>query len=158
VVTLWVPPLRARPDDVEPLALAFCDSVARANGRSGVAFDVEALELLSKEQWPGNVRQLQNFVERLVVLASGPRISATDVRRELQRQVGTVGFAAASGFGPQLSLESSVIDLAQAVKKAEKKAIEKALKSAGGNRNLAARLLGISRRSLYYKLQEFDLG
>ncbi len=158
VVTLWVPPLRARTDDIEALALAFCESVARANGRSGVTFDVEALELLSQEQWPGNVRQLQNFVERLVVLANGPRISALDVRRELQRQSGTMGFAAASGLGPQISLESSVIDLARAVKKAEKKAIEKALKSAAGNRNLAARLLGISRRSLYYKLQEFDLG
>ncbi|MCA9594288.1 MAG: sigma-54-dependent Fis family transcriptional regulator [Myxococcales bacterium] len=158
VVTLWVPPLRARPDDIEPLALGFCESVARANGRSGVAFDVEALELLQREQWPGNVRQLQNFVERLVVLASGPRISAQDVNRELKRQAGTMGFAAASGYGPQISMESSVIDLAAAVKKAERRAIEKALKSAKGNRNLAARLLGISRRSLYYKLQEFELG
>jgi two-component system response regulator AtoC len=158
VVTLWVPPLRARPEDIEPLALHFCESVARANGRPNVSLDVGALERLKQQAWPGNVRQLQNFVERLVVLAAAPRISESDVTRELGRQSGAIGFAEASGLAPQISLESSVMDLALALRKAERRAIDKALKSAGGNRNLAARLLGISRRSLYYKLQEHGLG
>jgi len=118
---------------------------------------VDALELLREQAWPGNVRQLQNFIERLVVLAPGPRIRKQDAERELKRQAGTVGFAEAEGLAPKVSLESSVLDLAHAVRSAERRAIEKALSKSNGNRNLAARLLGISRRSVYYKLQEYGL-
>jgi two-component system response regulator AtoC len=157
VVSVLVPPLRERADDVEALALHFCDTVARANGRQPVMLDVDALELLKSESWPGNVRQLQNFIERLVVLSKAPRISREDVQHELGRQAGTMGFAEADGLAPKISLDSTVMDLAQAVKTAEKRAIEKAIKRAEGNRNLAARLLGISRRSLYYKLQEYGI-
>ncbi len=157
VVSLEVPPLAARAEDVEALALHFCDSVARANGRAGIALDVDALELLRAERWPGNVRQLQNFIERLVVLNKGPRIRRADVERELGRQAGPAGFAEAEGLAPKISLESSVIDLSLAVQKAERRAIQRALEKAGGNRNLAARLLGISRRSLYYKLGELGI-
>ncbi len=157
VVSVLVPPLRERSEDIEPLALHFCETVARSNGRQPVMFDVDALELLKSEPWPGNVRQLQNFIERLVVLSKVPRIRSADVRHELGRQSGTMGFAEADGLTPKISLDSTVIDLAQAVKTAEKRAIEKALKRADGNRNLAARLLGISRRSLYYKLQEYGI-
>ena len=157
VVSLEVPPLRARPDDIEALALHFCDSVASANGRVGVALDVDSLEVLRAETWPGNVRQLQNFIERLVVLAKGPRIRKVDVEHELERQAGPAGFAEAEGLAPKISLESSVIDLSLAVQKAERNAIQRALEKAGGNRNLAARLLGISRRSLYYKLEEHGI-
>ncbi len=92
-----------------------------------------------------------------MVLANGPRIPAEDVQRELSRQEGTLGFAAASGFAPKVSADSGVVELAAALEKAERRALEKALKSAQGNRNVAARLLGISRRSLYYKLQEHGL-
>jgi two-component system response regulator AtoC len=157
VVSLEVPPLRARPEDIEPLALHFCDTVARANGRAGVALDVDTLEVLRGESWPGNVRQLQNFIERLVVLGKGPRVRKTDVEHELKRQAGPAGFAEAEGLAPKVSLESSVIDLSIAVKKAERRAIQRALEKAAGNRNLAARLLGISRRSLYYKLEELGI-
>lgn len=157
VVTLWVPPLRARPEDIEPLALHFCSSVAVQNGRGSVVLDVDALEAIRKQPWPGNVRQLQNFIERLVVLARGPRISGGDVQRELGRQQGPLGFAEASGLTPEVSLESTVMDLERARKEAESRAIKKALSKSGGNKNLAARLLGISRRSLYYKLSELGL-
>jgi two-component system response regulator AtoC len=157
VVSLWVPPLRARPDDIEPLALHFCRSLAAANGKGSLSFDVQALDLLKKQAWPGNVRQLQNLIERLVVLSSGPRIAAIDVERELKRQTGTMGFAVASGYVPPLSKESSVQDLNAALRQAERRALEKALKSAKGNRAVAARLLGISVRTLYYKLEEHQI-
>jgi DNA-binding NtrC family response regulator len=157
VVSLWVPPLRARPEDIEPLALHFCASVATQNGRGSVVLDFDALEMIRKQPWPGNVRQLQNFIERLVVLARGPRISGADVQRELGRQQGPLGFAEASGLTPEVSLESTVMDLERARKEAETRAIKKALSKSGGNKNLAARLLGISRRSLYYKLSELGL-
>jgi two-component system response regulator AtoC len=157
VVSLWVPPLRQRPSDIESLALHFCDRASRLNARRLAVFDADALELLKNEPWPGNVRQLENFIERLVVLAGGPRISAADVRRELGRQTGALGFAQAQGLAPKLDLDSSALELEVALKKAERRALERALRSAAGNKNVAARLLGISRRSLYYKLEEHGL-
>ncbi len=157
VVALWVPPLRARKTDIETLALHFCTSVALANGRRAPAFDADALALLANETWPGNVRQLQNVVERLVVLGSGPRIAAADVTRELRQKPGALAFAETSGFAPKVDLEQTALELEQALRKAERRAIERAMTSAGGNKNLAARLLGISRRSLYYKLEEHGL-
>jgi len=139
------------------LALHFCTSVAAANGRRAPAFDAEALSLLVAEAWPGNVRQLQNVVERLVVLGSGPRIGAADVNRELRQKPGALAFAESSGFAPKVDLDQTALELEQALRKAERRAIERAMNSAKGNKNLAARLLGISRRSLYYKLEEHGL-
>jgi two-component system response regulator AtoC len=157
VVALWVPPLRARKADIEALALHFCTSVATANGRRAPAFDADALSLLAGEAWPGNVRQLQNVVERLVVLGSGPRIAAADVTRELRQKPGALAFAESSGFAPKVDLDQTALELEQALRKAERRAIERAMNSAKGDKNLAARLLGISRRSLYYKLEEHGL-
>ena len=157
VVALWVPPLRARQADIETLALHFCSSVAVANGRRAPAFDADALSLLTAHAWPGNVRQLQNVVERLVVLTPGPRIVAADVQRELAQKPGTLAFAVTSGFAPPIDVEQTAMELQQAIRKAERRAIERAMTSAGGDKNLAARLLGISRRSLYYKLEEHGL-
>jgi two-component system response regulator AtoC len=157
VVALWVPPLRVRKPDIETLAAHFCSTVAAANGRRAPAFDADALSLLTAEAWPGNVRQLQNVVERLVVLGSGPRIGAADVSRELRQKPGALAFAEASGFAPKVDLEQTALELEQALRKAERRAIERAMSSAKGDKNLAARLLGISRRSLYYKLEEHGL-
>jgi len=157
VVALWVPPLRARQVDIETLALHFCTSVAMANGRRAPAFDADALSLLTTEAWPGNVRQLQNVVERLVVLGVGPRIGAADVTRELRQKPGALAFAETSGFAPKIDLDQTALELEQALRKAERRAIERAMTSAAGDKNLAARLLGISRRSLYYKLEEHGL-
>ena len=157
VVALWVPPLRARQADIETLALHFCTSVAAANGRRAPAFDADALSLLAAEAWPGNVRQLQNVVERLVVLGTGPRINAADVNRELRQKPGTLAFAETSGFAPKVDLDQTALELEQALRKAERRAIERAMTSASGDKNVAARLLGISRRSLYYKLEEHGL-
>jgi len=157
VVALWVPPLRARRDDIETLVLHFCSSVAAANGRRAPAFDADALSLLVGEAWPGNVRQLQNVVERLVVLGSGPRIAAADVTREIRQKPGAMAFAESSGFAPKVDLDQTALELEQALRKAERRAIERAMTSASGNKNLAARLLGISRRSLYYKLEDHGL-
>jgi two-component system, NtrC family, response regulator AtoC len=160
VVSLWVPPLRERASDIEALALHFCAAAGKANGRVGAMLDADALDLLRTQPWPGNVRQLQNFIERLVVLAGSPRIS----KREVQAQLATLtspkmSLAAAGGFNAAESApESTVVELEQAVRAAEKRALEKALKSAQGNRSVAARLLGISRRTLYNKLEEHDLG
>ena len=154
VVPIVSPPLRARAGDIDELAKHFCDAVAAANGRPPVTLDADAIDLLRAQKWPGNVRQLQNFIERLVVLIEGTRIAKTDVERQLKTQAGALGFAIAEGYGPEATGDSEVIGLDAAIKKAEKRALEKALRKAGGNRNVAARILGVSRRTLYYKLQQ----
>jgi len=159
VVTLWVPPLRERASDIEALALHFCDAASKANGRAGTMLDADALDVLKAQPWPGNVRQLQNFIERLVVLSEAPRISKREVTAQLTSLVTpTLSLAAAGGFNAAESApQSTVVELEEAVKKAERRALEKALKSANGNRSVAARLLGISRRTLYNKLEEHGI-
>lgn len=142
VVPVVVPPLRERPGDVERLARVFCAAFGKANGRPGMAFDDASLALLSAQPWPGNVRQLQNLVERLVVLADAEVLGSADVERELGRP--------ALGSSPAPADAS----LPARLRVAEKEAILHALDRAGGNKTLAARLLDVSRRTLYNKLRE----
>ncbi|WP_224242208.1 sigma-54-dependent transcriptional regulator [Hyalangium gracile] len=162
VVPVWLPPLRARPEDTEPLARHFLEVHAKANGRQPFTLSADALQALQAQPWPGNVRQLQNFMERLVVLSDGPTLTGEDVARELARQPGlmptatqaappsaSAPVASSSGSEPK-TLESQRRDT-------ERQALLDALKRAGDNRTLAARLLGISRRTLYNKLEEHGL-
>jgi two-component system response regulator AtoC len=159
VVSLWVPPLRERVDDIETMAKHFCEAASVANGRPGALLDPDALDVLKSQPWPGNVRQLQNFIERLVVLSDNPRISKRELAAQLASlRTATLSLAAAGGFNAAESApQSTVVELDEAVRKAERHALEKALKSARGNRSVAARLLGISRRTLYNKLEEHEL-
>jgi two-component system response regulator AtoC len=162
VVPILLPPLRARPEDVEPLAKHFCTVHGEANGRKGIALEPAAIAVLRAQSWPGNVRQLQNFVERLVVLSDGLTIGAADVERELSRQVApVVGPPAEPGTTPATPPagpgEPGAPTLEGQRKQAEKQALLSALSQAKDNRTLAAKLLGISRRTLYNKLEEFGL-
>lgn len=149
VVRLDLPPLRERRDDVEGLTRHFCRQANAQSGRS-VDLTAEALARIVQAPWRGNVRELQNFVERLVVLAEGTRVSEHEVRLEQARALGSMG-------GADPGVESSVISLDAALRRAERHALEKALRKSGGNRALAARILGVSRRALFYKLREHDI-
>ena len=159
VVTLWIPPLRARRDDIELLAREFTRRFGAENDKRGIELTSDAVRVLRSQRWPGNVRQLENFIERLVVLADGNQITAGDVEREFvqkpefQTQRTDSGLANTTeqdgGGAPQ--------ELAEAVRKAEKKALLAALKQAAGNRSVAARVLGVSRATLYNKLKELGI-
>lgn len=158
VVPIEVPALRERAADVEALAAHFCDVAARANGKSHTAFGPGVCALLAQQPWPGNVRQLENFVERLVVLGEGPLITRDDVERELgsesarQRNSGVPSVAASSPASPNRG-----VNLSEQRAESERQIIREALQRASNNRSLAARLLGISRRTLYNKLEELGL-
>ena len=142
VVPIWLPPLRERPGDIARLAAHFCATNAASQGkRSELA--PEALHRLVAQRWPGNVRQLQNFVERLIVLSDGPMVTLADVERELARE-------RVEPAAPGATLQSRT-------QSAEREALQDALRRAQDNRSLAARLLGISRRTLYTKLAEHGL-
>ena len=156
VVPLWVPPLRARRGDVRLLAEHFCALFGAANNNPAITLSDDALSALAAHRWPGNVRELRNLIERLVVLSLGPVIGAEDVERELRGQT-PFATAMASAAQTSASLASEVIPLQAEVRKAERRALERALAHTEGNRSLAARLLGINRGTLYNKLREHGL-
>jgi two-component system response regulator AtoC len=152
VITIWLPPLRMRQADVARLTEHF---LAKHGGaRAMVSLSSEAMLLIQEQSWPGNVRQLENFVERLVALSDGPDLDERDVRRELARPANPFATEAPASPAEQRSLPS--MDTQR--RAAEKSALEAALTGAAGNRSAAARILGISRRTLYKKLNEHSLG
>ncbi len=149
VVSILLPPLRARPDDLELLTRHFVSTLGAQNGRPKASLTPEAMALVSSQEWPGNVRQLQNFVEGLMVLAPpGELIDAATVTRELAR----------SGMSARTPESAGSADsLPERRKDAERQAVEEALTKARGNRSVAARILGVSRRTLYNKLEALGL-
>jgi transcriptional regulator with GAF, ATPase, and Fis domain len=166
VIPIDMPPLRDRPDDIVELATVFCERLAGDNRRAGLLLAPDALERLSQYDFPGNVRELQNLVERLVVFADGDVISVTDVQRELDRFSRRSKSPSSDSDGPGSSAPSSGTggssggggaSLADRVSEAERQAVIDALERANHNRTQAARLLKISRRTLYNRLTEYDL-
>lgn len=138
VFPLTLKPLARRPDDIVPLAAALLFRHRAAEGRSSMTPpSEEALRLLVRHDWPGNVRELDNVLQRAVILAGDDPIDADCIRIDTQ----TAAIEADEGDG-----------LMTAVKSREAEAIRTALAEVGGRRNLAARRLGISERTLRYKL------
>ncbi len=169
VIPIYVPPLRERRGDIERLAVRFCDHARREAGNRNSVLDPRAIELLIAQPWPGNVRQLQSFVSRLVVLSDDRILSVDDVQRELARTpirsptvpqtTGIPGAAlpTAAPGSPSESVPAPDAGLGPQLREAEKKAILDALGKCAGNRTKAARLLGISRRTLYNKIDEYGI-
>ncbi|MBL9028350.1 MAG: sigma-54-dependent Fis family transcriptional regulator [Myxococcales bacterium] len=162
VIPITLPPLRDRPGDVAELARRFLDTVARESGRAGVTLDEAAVARLARYNWPGNVRELMCVVERLIVFTDGSRIEDRDVERELDRIRRPV--AARTGGGsdgepaaahPEPRPENA--SLAERRLEAERDAVLEALSRAGQNRTQAARLLGVSRRTLYKRLEALGI-
>jgi two-component system response regulator AtoC len=171
VVTLWLPPLRARREDIAAIVQHYLEVLRVENDKPELTLDDAALRLLQAQRWPGNVRQLVNFIERLVVLARGGVIGADDVRHDLDEQLEFLTQASAlearvpivapleeAESNAKVSFVSSAVrPLREDLRRAEQRALVKALRSARGNRALAARMLGISRRTLYTKLEEHEI-
>jgi two-component system response regulator AtoC len=149
VVRVFLPPLRGRRDDIERLAEFFCRAACKQNKKQ-ITLEASAVDVIAAAPWPGNVRQLQNFIERLIVLSDSPAIDGEQVSRELASD-------AALYSAEELTKEPSTVLLEAAVRKAERRALERALRKTDGNRSLAARILGVSRRTLFYKLREHGL-
>ena len=149
VVEIWLPPLRERPEDLPLLAQAFLREFARENEKPVNNFTAEALESLLRYAWPGNVRELRTAIEHAVVLCRGERIAARDLPPSVRQ----------GGAGPPGRAETQKL-LARGeltVKEAEKELIIRALKEANDNRSLAAKKLGMSRRTLHRKFHAYHL-
>ncbi len=148
VVEIHLPALRERTGDIPLLALTFLREFARENGKPVNDFTADALELLMNYSWPGNVRELRAAIEHAVVLCRGEKISARDLPPSVRTWAGAAGAA-----DPARVLTRN--DLT--VKEAEKQLIIRALKETKGNRTLAAKKIGMSRRTFHRKLHTYHL-
>jgi DNA-binding NtrC family response regulator len=154
-ISLRVPPLRERRAEIVPLALRFLDVACRLIERTPAPeFAPECLAALRAYAWPGNVRELRNVVERAAILSAGPAIRVEDLPAHLAR----VGRPDATGAPPVEPVESDVTpDLATEIRSLERARIVEALERSGGVQTEAARALGISRRTLITRIEEYGL-
>jgi len=151
VVTLAIPPLSERDGDVRLLANHFLDEFAKENDRESMSFTSETMAALIGARWVGNVRELRNLVESLVVLAPGDEIQLADLPEEY-RHPGT------TGSGPSPVTQKARNDgQTLTMEEIERRAILGALEKTGGNRTQAAELLGIGLRTLQRKIKEYRM-
>lgn len=150
VVALEIPPLRERRQDVPLLAHHFLQKYAAQFGRPVVGFTRETLELLEGHPFPGNVRELENVVERAVALETGEHLSAESLPPHLGR-----GSRPEAGRSP--TFDDGGFDLEAYLEGVERHYLEEALTRSGGNKTEAARLLGLSFRSFRYRLDKLDM-
>ena len=150
VVTLHLPPLRERSEDIGVLALHFLNRYARELGRPVTSFAERTLQLLQGYSWPGNVRELQNTIERGVLFCRGAELLPEDLPATLRNGEG--GRAATPGVTAGFDKP-----LPERLEEIEADLIRQAMVEARGVQAGAARLLGISRSNLQYKLRKFGL-
>lgn len=143
VITVNLPPLHQRREDIPLLIQHFIKIFATENQKEIEGLTPDVLELLVAYDWPGNVRELRNVLERMIVLSPSQKLTVRDVPASIKEHVGHNG---TTRTGSDMSLEVS-----------EKELIVKALKACNGNRTKAAEKLGISRRTLHRKLNEYGI-
>jgi two-component system response regulator PilR (NtrC family) len=153
VIPIQVPALRERRDDVELLASHFLKKYAAAAQKSILRIQRESLEALRNFEWPGNVRQLENTVERAVALETGNELK---VDLEADRPRARAAAASANGNG-NLHVPSDGIDFEKYVAGIERSLIEQALEQSGGVQIRAAELLKVSYRSFRHLLKKYDI-
>jgi two-component system response regulator AtoC len=159
VVPISLPPLRERPSDIATLVRHFLDKYNRRLNKKIEGMTDEALSLIQAYAWPGNIRELENLVERTLLFADGPRIDVADLP-PLVRAPGLP--TPLPGPSPLLPAtaggETGLKDIVrQRAAELEKNLITRALEETGGNVTRAAKLLQISRKSLQTKMKEFSL-
>jgi DNA-binding NtrC family response regulator len=156
VVTLKIPPLRDRQSDIPLLANHFLKGFATENDRPGMSFSADAMRALVDAPWEGNVRELRNLTESLVVLAPGDEIGLLDLPEEVRRGGGTAPAGAPEAEGPAGGSDGDS-PAGMTMDEIERRAILNALEQTGGNRTQAAEMLGIGLRTLQRKLKEYKM-
>jgi DNA-binding NtrC family response regulator len=146
VITLALPPLRERREDIPLLVAHFLRKYAEQNRKAVTAVHQQTLQRLQAYDWPGNVRELENVIERAVVLAQGSTIGVAELPGHLQE----TELVPSSDDQLTLPTSATLADI-------ERAAILHALQQSGGNRQAAARALNIGVATLYRKLKEYQL-
>jgi two-component system NtrC family response regulator len=149
VVPVIAPPLRERPEDVPLLLDHFLSRAAAKFGREPLGVDPGVIDVLQRHPWPGNVRELENCVERMVVLTRESRLTAADLPPEIRRGADEVAVG-----GEDFELPARGLSLEEV----ERHLIRQALERTGGAVAPAARLLGISYKTLQYRVRKHGLG
>jgi DNA-binding NtrC family response regulator len=152
VVTIQIPPLRDRREDIPLLARHFLEQFGRDNGREGMSFGADTLRMLISLPWEGNVRELRNLVESLVVLAPQDEIRIEDLPPEYREPSAPRARPVADDPAPAPSDGAALT-----MDEIERRAILHALERTGGNRTQAAEMLGIGLRTLQRKLKEYRI-
>ena len=157
VISLPVPPLRERPEDILPLVHAFLRKYNAVFGLEVQDISEEALDILQDYAWPGNVRELENAVERAMNFTGARIIEAEDLPPHLRQRKGGEAAAESSAAGPAAGPGSVLQDYRSQQEALERETILRTLQKAGGNKSKAARLLGMSRSWFYEKLHRHGL-
>jgi len=145
VYPIYIPPLRERKEDIPILVNHFIDIYKKANNKNLVGISERALRVLCSYDWPGNIRELQNVIERAVIMAKDKIITIEDLPKNLRITV------------ENLKKETIELELGSTMDEIEKKVILETISFAKGNKNKAAQILGIGRRTLYRKLKNISL-
>jgi transcriptional regulator with PAS, ATPase and Fis domain len=145
VVAIDIPPLRDHKEDIPALANFFLEKFARESGKSIKGITPAAMSLLMNFHWPGNIRELENIIERGVTLSSGSTLDAADIHLDSSPS------RIAAGAAPAVLPEGFTLD------QWEEEAIREALRRANGNKSQAARALGLSRNALRYRLSKMGV-
>jgi two-component system response regulator AtoC len=152
VLSLNICPLRQRKEDIPLLVEQFLERYSAPLGIEQPTISEKAVQLLMDYEWPGNVRELQNCIYSAITIAGGPAIEPADLPRRIYSN--SEHSEITSMISGRISLAETA---AQATAKAEREAINKALSETGGNREKAAELLGIGRKTLYRKLRHYGI-
>ena len=145
VVPINLPPLRERKEDILMLANSFLSKASIISGKEKKKITESALKYLINYNWPGNIRELENIIERCVVITSKEIITEEDLPSYI------------TNYNPSSSTKKQCDSLDNAIDNAEKEVLIKALKQCNGNRTRASELLGISRRSLHRKIIKYTI-
>ena len=161
VFPITLPPLRERPEDIHILVFHFLELYKQKTGRFVSGISKEALRALVNYEWSGNVRELENAIERAVIIASGRQIELDDLPEAISKKAFELNALAreararAAGEGRSVNLE---IDFPATMDEIERQAISMALDYTNGDKSRASRLLNIGRKTLYRKLEQFQSG
>ena len=154
VFPIPLPALRERTEDIAPLARHFAHTLGATAGKRLSGFSAEALRVMSEYRWPGNIRELQNCVERATIVASGTQIEECDLPGYLFSTPVTSAEASTAALGTSNAVPS---DLEAALAEVEKAYILAALQQSQGVQAAAAQLIGISERSFWYRLKKLGI-
>ncbi|MBI2202426.1 MAG: sigma-54-dependent Fis family transcriptional regulator [Candidatus Rokubacteria bacterium] len=149
VIPIHLPPLRDRVEDIPVLVAHFIEKISKEVGKTVKGVTADAVTVLERYHWPGNIRELENVIERAIVLGNGDTLGVDGLPPDLCRPRGANEFA--------IDIPASGIDLEGHLDRVEQRYVEAALDRAGGVQTRAAELLGLSFRQFRYKLQKHSL-
>ena len=155
VIPIQLPPLRERREDIAPLADHFVGKYREKTEKGINGLTQEAIRVLEGAEWPGNVRQLENVIERAVALERGPLIQVSSLPADLRQKIDGPGAVPAAGGA--VRLPEAGLDLPRLLESQERELVAQALLKAGGRHEQASKLLGITSRQLRHLLDKYAL-